>query len=267
MRVIIFGGTGTIGRIIAEAYISTCPNLYLRIFSNSENELWETEQIFGNEKIRYLLGDIRDYQRVKRAMMGVDLVFNCAAIKHVPICEYNPMEAVTVNIIGLDNILRAATTLGIKRVIHISTDKAVEPIGVMGATKLIGEHMCKIRNGNNGVMISCVRLGNVMGSRGSFIQVIQNCEHQNKPIPLTHPEATRYVMSSIEVREFILNCFAYMRGGEIFIPKLEKIKIIDLVKDAQRVDVIGLRPGEKLHEKLFSSYESIQEEGAFYIVS
>ena len=176
-KILVCGGTGSIGSEIVSQLLNWNPKT-IRILSNSENELWETKIRFNDaaEKIRFLLGDIRNPERVKRAVADVDYIFNAAAIKHVPFSEYNPMEAINVNIHGLENIIEASFLYNVKKLVHISTDKAVVPTTVMGATKMLGERLCISRDfakGPHPTTISCVRFGNVLGSRGSIIPLIE----------------------------------------------------------------------------------------------
>lgn len=257
----VFGGTGTIGSFIVEALQPYEPHS-IRVFCNDENSLWECEQKWGDGNLRYLLGDIRDFRRVKRAVKDVDYVFNCAAIKHVPFAEYNPMEAVDVNIHGLENIIEACIHYDIKKLLHISTDKAVEPNCCMGMTKGIGERLCQIRDNNKGqskTLISCIRLGNVWGSRGSIIPLLQKWKEQNLPMKITDKRMERYFIKPKRLQEFIFKVFEIMEGGEIFVPKLKSYKIMDVIKlinyNNLEIEEIGIRKGEKLKEKLLSDSE------------
>lgn len=257
----IFGGTGTIGMLIVEALLQYDFHS-IRIFSNDENSLWKCERKWGNDKLRYLLGDIRDFRRVKRAIRDVNYVFNCAAIKHVPFAEYNPLEAVNVNIYGLENIIEACLVYNIEKLLHISTDKAIRPTSIMGMTKGIGEQLCRIRNDSKGeaqTLISCIRLGNVWESRGSLVKIIEKCVREYKPIPVTDIRMERYFIKQKELQDFILKVFNRMKGGEIYIPKLKNYKIIDIIKDIAGdkypITIIGRRKGEKLKEKLITKLE------------
>jgi FlaA1/EpsC-like NDP-sugar epimerase len=258
----VFGGPGTIGSLIVE-YLRPLRTKAIRVFCNNENELWEVQQQWGygiDNTIRYLLGDIRNRERCKLALKGVDYVFNAAAIKHVPFAEYNPLEAVNTNIIGLDNIINACVERKVKKLLHISTDKAVRPSTVMGATKFIGERLLKMRWAQNPkVNMICIRLGNVWNSRGSIIPLVNECMKLEKPIPLTHPDMTRYFMQPEEVIKFIMEAFEYGKRGEIWIPKLKVVKILDIIKGEAGIDYpyeeIGIRKGEKINEELISEEE------------
>lgn len=255
----VFGGTGTIGSLIVEYLLNQNP-YSIRVFCNDENSLWEKQQEWNNEKIRYLLGDIRDLDRVRRALFNVDYVFNCAAIKHVPFAEYNPLEAVQTNIIGLDNIITASIENKVKKLLHMSTDKAINPSCVMGASKMISERLLQIRWAQHpNIQMICVRSGNVLDSRGSFTQIINILKENNVPIKITDLEMTRFFIKQNEIVDFIIKAFKEGINGEIWVPILKETKIIDLIHeivgDDYPIEVIGVRKGEKLHEKLLSNYE------------
>jgi len=223
-------------------------------------------------QLRYLLGDVRNFDRVKRAMSGIDYVFNAAAIKHVPIAEYNPMEAVTVNIIGLDNIIEAAFIQNVQKIIHISTDKAVTPTTVMGCTKMLGERLCISRNwakGSSTMNISCVRFGNVLGSRGSIIPLIKSQIEQGNEVTLTGAKMKRFFMSLSQAVQLVLRAMMISLGSEIFVLKMPTVLIKDLIsviieeyaikigKDPKNIKIkdIGPRIGEKFDEDLLSPIE------------
>ena len=256
----VFGGTGTIGSLIVE-YLATQNPYSIRIFSNDENSLWESQQKWGvNEPYRYLLGDIRNLERVNRALKGVDYVFNCAAIKHVPFAEYNPREAVETNIIGLDNIIEGCRVHKIKRLLHISTDKAVEPTTLMGMTKGISERLIQIRwTQNPEIAMVVVRLGNVYGSRGSVIPIVRKQKANGLPITITNPDMERFFMMPKEVIKFIIRAFKGSGKGEIWVPRLKSSRLMDVIekeigKDCS-ISIIGTRKGEKLEEILLTDYE------------
>lgn len=255
----VFGGTGTIGSLIVE-YLQTQKPYAIRVFSNDENSMWEAQQKWiARDEMRYLIGDIRNYERVKDAIHGVDYVFNCAAIKHVPFAEYNPLEAVDVNIHGLHNIVRACVHHKVKKILHISTDKAVEPSCVMGNTKAISEKVLQtVWSQNPTIGMVCVRLGNVWDSRGSIIPLVKECQRLQKPVPITSPSMTRFFMKPHEVVEFIMKAFMEGGDGEIYIPKLNAVSIMDVIRGEIgefTYEEIGLRKGEKLTEKLITTEE------------
>lgn len=256
----VFGGTGTIGSLIVE-YLAEQKPYVIRVFSNDENSLWESQQRWGiNEPYRYLLGDIRNLERVNRALKGVDYVFNCAAIKHVPFAEYNPREAVDTNIIGLDNIIEGCRVHKVKRLLHISTDKAVEPTTLMGMTKGISERLIQIRWAQNPeIVMVVVRLGNVYGSRGSVIQIVREQKTKGLPITITNPNMERFFMMPGDVIEFIIKAFKNAGKGEIWVPRLKESKLMDIIENEVgsdwSIEIIGNRKGEKLREILLTDYE------------
>lgn len=259
--IIVFGGTGTIGTLIVEHLIKQKP-YSIRIFTNDENGLWEKHQEWGTHNFRYILGDIRNLEKVRRALKGVDYVFNCAAAKHVPICEYNPIEADNINVGGLDNIIDGCIYHKIKKLLHISTDKACEPTTLMGMTKGISEKLVQIRWVKNPtIQMVVVRLGNVHGSRGSVIQIIREQKANGKPITITNPDMHRFFMMPDEVTEFIMKAFKKGKDGEIWVPKLEESNLMDVIRKEVGKDypitIIGNRRGEKLHEKLLTDYEKL----------
>ncbi|MFX0017202.1 MAG: SDR family NAD(P)-dependent oxidoreductase [Promethearchaeota archaeon] len=271
--ILVAGGTGTIGSEIVAQLLDMNPKT-IRILSNSENELWKTRLRFKDSilKLRFLLGDIRDYERTLRAANNVDYIFNAAAVKHVPISEYNPMEAINVNIHGLENIIEAAFNCNVKKVIHISTDKAVNPTTVMGATKMLGERLCisrEIAKGTHKTQISIVRFGNVLGSRGSVIPLIKEQIKTGNYVTLTDEKMKRFFLSISQAVGLVLKAAVMAKGGEIFVLKMPSFFIKDLIeilieeyapkigKDPKsiKINIIGPRMGEKLNEVLISPIE------------
>jgi UDP-N-acetylglucosamine 4,6-dehydratase len=272
-KILVCGGTGTIGSEIVAQLLKYNPKA-IRILSNSEIELWESKQKFHNneENLRFLLGDIRNYERVKRAAKDVDIIFNAAAVKHVPIGEYNPMEAINVNIHGLENIIEAAFENNVEKLINISTDKAVNPTTVMGATKMLGERLCisrELAKGTNSTIISCVRFGNVLGSRGSIIPLIINQIENQGYVTITDEKMKRFFMSISQAVNLVLQASVIAKGAEIFVLKMPVVYIKDLIeviieeycnkikKDSKSIEIknIGARFSEKLDEELISSEE------------
>ncbi len=285
-NVLITGGTGSIGSEIVRALLKYDPKS-IRVFSNSENEIWETSQRFKKKKkkIRLLLGDVRNFERVKKAMDGVDLVFHAAAIKHVPISEYNPMEAVEVNVLGLHNVIEAAILHDVKHLVNISTDKAVNPSTVMGATKMIGERLCTSRQlslGTHPIVMSSVRFGNVLGSRGSIIPLIKDMILKDETIPLTDKNMRRFFMSVQQATELVLKTMVIAQGTEIFVLKMPTIRIKDLFEviienyapivgknpASIKIEEVGARPGEKIDEELISinEYPSCYDKEDMFII-
>jgi len=271
--ILVTGGTGTIGSEIVSQLLEMNPKT-IRILSNSENELWEAKLRFKDSalKLRFLLGDIRDYERILRATNNVDYIFNASAVKHVPISEYNPMEAINVNIHGLENIIEAAFKCNVKKLIHISTDKAVNPTTVMGATKMLGERLCisrELAKGTHKTQISIVRFGNVLGSRGSIIPLIKEQIKTGNYVTLTDEKMKRFFLSISQAVGLVLKATVFAKGGEIFVLKMPAIFIKDLIDiiieeyapkigknpKSIKIKTIGPRLGEKINEVLISPVE------------
>ncbi len=262
--VLITGGTGSFGRKFTDIMLRKYHPKKLIILSRDELKQHEMRQIYpdiGDVAMRYFIGDVRDRERLYRAFKGVDIVIHAAALKQVPACEYNPFEAVQTNIIGAKNVIDAAIDQGVKRVIAISTDKAVNPINLYGATKLCAEKLFvqgTSYSGEGGPRFSCARYGNVVGSRGSVAEVFLE-QRRNGKITITDPRMTRFWITLEKGVEFVVRCLELMHGGEIFVPKIPSMNIMDLAKaiaDKSEIEYIGTRPGEKLHEALVSEDEA-----------
>ena len=259
--IFITGGTGSFGRKCAEALLKIGPPRKLIIFSRDELKQYEMQQQLDHPCIRYFIGDVRDSDRLRRAMSDVDIVIHAAALKQVPACEYNPFEAVKTNIMGAVNVIDAAIDTGVDRVLAVSTDKAVNPVNIYGATKLCAEKLFVQGNaysGNGGPKFSCTRYGNVVGSRGSAIPLFQQ-QRANGVITVTDERMTRFWVTLEKGVEFVLNCVQDMHGGEIFVPKIPSMTILDLVKAIApecEIKYTGIRPGEKIHEVLVSPEEA-----------
>ena len=262
--ILITGGTGSFGNKFTEILFKKYKPKKVIILSRDEFKQHQMSKIFpGNEySIRYFLGDIRDKMRLYRAFEGVDYVIHAAALKHVPALEYNPMEAVKTNIMGADNIIDAAIDTGVDKVMVLSTDKAVNPINLYGATKLVAEKIFIDANAYAGarVKFSVVRYGNVIGSRGSVIPIFLHLKKQGiREFPITDERMTRFWVTLEEGVEFVMRALENSIGGEIFVPKLSSMKIADLLKaiDSEaKAKIIGIRPGEKIHESLISPDEA-----------
>lgn len=260
--VLVTGGTGSFGRKFAEILLNDFHPAKLIIFSRDELKQHEMrESGFDQENLRYFIGDVRDQLRLRRAMDGVDIVVHAAALKQVPACEYNPIEAIMTNIMGGRNVIEAALDTDVERVMSLSTDKAVNPINLYGATKLAAEKLFIQSNayaGGRGTRFSSVRYGNVLGSRGSVVPVFLRQKKQGK-ITITDERMTRFWLTIEEGVRFTIRCIEQMQGGEVFIPKIPSMKIIDLadaVAPRAEMEIIGIRPGEKLHEVLISEDEA-----------
>ena len=273
--ILITGGTGSFGKKCTEIILKNYKPKKLIIFSRDELKQWEMRQVF-NEKdypcMRYFIGDIRNKDRLYRGFYGVDFVIHAAALKQVPALEYNPFEAVETNIIGAQNIIDAAIDRGVKKVIFVSTDKAVNPINLYGATKLCAEKLFVAGNSYAGgrTKFSVVRYGNVVGSRGSVIPFFLKYK-QNGRLPITDIRMTRFWITLEQGVNFVLSCLEKMRGGEIFVPKIPSMKIVDLAKaicPECKLKIIGIRPGEKINEVLISKDESRRtlDMGDFFII-
>ncbi|MDY6866668.1 MAG: UDP-N-acetylglucosamine 4,6-dehydratase (inverting) [Chloroflexota bacterium] len=261
-NVLITGGTGSFGKKFVEVMIRDYHPKRLIIFSRDELKQHEMRTSgFDYPNLRYFIGDVRDLPRLKRALNGVDIVVHAAALKQVPACEYNPMEAVKTNILGSSNVIDAALDTGVKKVMALSTDKAVNPVNLYGATKLAAEKLMVQSNAYAGGMTtrySCVRYGNVVGSRGSVVPLFIK-QRQTGEVTLTDERMTRFWISLDQGVEFVIRCIENMHGGEVFVPKIPSMKMVDLahaIAPDAKLRIIGIRPGEKLHEVLISEDEA-----------
>jgi UDP-N-acetylglucosamine 4,6-dehydratase len=260
--VLITGGTGSFGKKFVEIMLQEYKPAKLIVFSRDELKQHQMREMgLQDPRLRYFIGDVRDPLRLRRAMNGVDYVVHAAALKQVPACEYNPIEAILTNIMGGRNVVEAALDAGVKRVMALSTDKAVNPVNLYGATKLAAEKLFVQSNAYAGGMqtrFACVRYGNVVGSRGSVVEVFIRQRDQGA-ITVTDERMTRFWLSVEQGVKFTIRCLEQMHGGEVFVPKIASMKIVDLAEaiapDSQ-VEIIGIRPGEKLHEVLLSEHES-----------
>jgi len=260
--VLVTGGTGSFGRKFTEVMLREIQPAKLIIFSRDELKQHEMRtQGFDAPNLRYFLGDVRDESRLRRAMNGVDLVVHAAALKQVPACEYNPFEAVLTNIIGGRNVVEAALDTGVERVMALSTDKAVNPVNLYGATKLAAEKLIIQSNAyaaGTGTRFSCVRYGNVIGSRGSVVPVFLR-QRDSGRLTITDARMTRFWLSLEQGVRFTIRCIEEMQGGEVFVPRIPSMRVQDLAQalaPGTEIEYIGIRPGEKLHEVLVSEDEA-----------
>src|SRR5262252_5913182 len=260
--VLVTGGTGSFGKKFAEIMLREYGPKKLVIFSRDELKQHEMRASgFDDASLRYFIGDVRDPERLNRALTGVTVVVHAAALKQVPACEYNPFEAIQTNIMGGRNVIDAAIDTGVQRILALSTDKAVNPINLYGATKLCAEKMFVQANayaGAQNTRFSCARYGNVVGSRGSVIPVFLE-QRKHGRITITDPRMTRFWLSLDHGVRFVMRCIEQMHGGEIFVPKIPSMRLVDLAETVApgcEVEYIGIRPGEKLHEVLVSEDES-----------
>lgn len=268
--ILVTGGSGSIGQSIVKKALEDGAKS-VKVFSNDENGLYEMEQIFTNKKIEYVVGDIRNSETVNFAVKGIDIIFHAAALKHVDRCELNPFETFTVNIIGTNNIVKAAVNENVKKVISISSDKAVNPIGVMGATKLLGEKLLSAESFHtkSKTIFASVRFGNVLHTRGSILPRIEDQIKNGGPITLTDKRMKRFFMTKNDAVKLIVNATNIATGGEIFILKMPLLLLNDLFEVMKEIlapkygfnpkqiktKIIGIRPGEKLTEYLLTDFE------------
>ena len=275
-KILITGGTGSFGNRVAEHLFKQSPSL-VRIFSRDEKKQWEMQQKFP--QFDYIIGDVRDEARLEESMAGIDLVFHAAALKHVPSCEKYPFEAYKTNVVGSQNACRTAKAAGVKVFVALSTDKAVKPINAMGTSKAMMEKIVCSQNINeNETKFCCVRYGNVMGSRGSVIPLFKRQIESDRPITITVPEMTRFLLTLDQSVGLVLHAMKNAIGGEIFVRKAPACTIEILANSVRKkfskkgeshpVEVSGIRPGEKLHEILVNEYEMrrITDEELFYTV-
>ncbi|MDP6662992.1 MAG: UDP-N-acetylglucosamine 4,6-dehydratase (inverting) [SAR202 cluster bacterium] len=271
--VLVTGGTGSFGQRFVETVLKRWEPRKVIVFSRDELKQSEMAREFHGQNIRYFIGDVRDLDRLRRAMRGVEMVVHAAAMKQVPTCEYNPFEAVKTNVLGAANVIEAAIDAGVRKVLAISTDKATNPVNLYGATKLCAEKLFVQGNaysGEGGTRFSCARYGNVVGSRGSVAPLFLE-QRANGPLTVTDERMTRFWITLQQGVDFVLHCLDALRGGEIFVPKLPSMRIMDLVGAVApgcEVRVTGIRPGEKVHEVLVSEDEAHHtvEQEKLYII-
>ena len=261
--VLITGGTGSLGKSLVEYFLNETKVRRIAVFSRDELKQHNMRQHFQDDpRLRWFLGDVRDIERLKRALHKVDYVIHAAALKQVDTGEYNPMEFIKTNVLGSQNLIDSAIETGVKRVVALSTDKASSPINLYGATKLTADKLFVAANNYShgyGTSFSVVRYGNVMGSRGSVIPFFQQLASQGKPLPITDFRMTRFWISIESAVKFVIDSLEMMTGGELYVPKIPSMKIIDLAKAISPNSEIyetGIRPGEKLHEEMISEDDS-----------
>ncbi|MBA3052663.1 MAG: NAD-dependent epimerase/dehydratase family protein [Candidatus Omnitrophica bacterium] len=284
-NIFVSGGTGSIGSGIVKQLLEYNVET-IRVFSNDENSHFKLQQRFRNHpKLRYLIGDVRDRIRLKKAVEGVDIIFHAAALKHVPFCEYNPFEAVNINVLGTQNLIDAALEANVDKMVTISTDKAASPTNVMGSTKLLAERLTSSADyykGYKKTVFCSVRFGNVLASRGSVIPIFMDQIKAGGPVTVTDMNTTRFIMSISRAVELVIKATVHSFGGEIFIFKMQALKIGELAsvmidkyavehkhnKDDIKLKKIGSRDGEKLYEELMTPEESknAYETGEMFIL-
>ena len=264
-NILITGGTGSFGKKITETILTRYPNVgRLVIYSRDELKQYEMAQKYPHQKypqVRFFIGDIRDQARFKRACERIDIIIHAAALKQVPTAEYNPMEAVKSNVIGAENVIDAALETDVKIVIALSTDKAAAPINLYGATKLVSDKLFISANnikGSRDLKFAVVRYGNVMGSRGSVIPFFLK-KAKEGVLPITHKDRTRFNISLPEGVDMVLWAIEHAKGGELFVPKIPSYKILTVAKaiaPSAKIEYVGIRPGEKLHEEMITASDS-----------
>jgi UDP-N-acetylglucosamine 4,6-dehydratase len=259
--ILLTGGTGSFGHAFVERVLGQWPDATIRVYSRDELKQSEMNARFGDAQIRYFIGDVRNKTRLTRATQGADIVVHAAAMKQVPACEYNPFEAVQTNILGSQHVVDCAIDAGVPKVVALSTDKAVNPVNLYGATKLCAEKI--VVQGNAyaaqfGTRLACVRYGNVVGSRGSVVPIFAR-QRETGRLTITDARMTRFWITLPQAVDLVLYALENMRGGEVFIPKIPSMRVMDLadaMAPGTETEIIGIRPGEKLHELLLTSDEA-----------
>lgn len=274
-NILITGGTGSFGKQFVRTILKRYKPNKVIIYSRDELKQYEMAQKFNDECMRYFIGDVRDLPRLQKAMCGVDFVVHAAALKHVPIAEYNPMECIKTNVMGAQNVIDACIANNVKKIIALSTDKAASPANLYGASKLVSDKLFVAANnltGGHEIEFSVVRYGNVLGSRGSVIPYFEKLIAAGaKKLPITEPNMTRFWITLQEGVDFVLKNFQRMQGGEIFVPKIPSMKMTEMAKAIAphlEQEIIGIRPGEKLHEvmcPLDDSHLTLEFEDHFII--
>jgi len=261
--VLITGGTGSLGKELIANLLTSTNARRIAVYSRDELKQLQLRTHFeDNPRLRWFIGDIRDVNRLKRALHGVDYVIHTAALKQVDTGEYNPMEFIKTNVLGSQNVIEASIDAGVKKIVALSTDKASSPINLYGATKLTADKLFIAANNYSkayGTSFSVVRYGNVMGSRGSVIPFFQKLARKGEPLPLTDLRMTRFWISIKDAVEFVMESFELMEGGELYVPRIPSMKLIDLahaIDENSIIKRIGIRPGEKLHEEMISADDS-----------
>jgi len=272
-NIFITGGTGSFGKKYTEMILTQYKPNKIIIYSRDELKQYEMGQTFNDPCMRYFIGDVRDRERLSEAMDGVDFVIHAAALKHVPVAEYNPMECIRTNIDGAENVIKAAIKNNVEKVIALSTDKASSPINLYGATKLASDKLFVAANnmvGSRKTRFAVVRYGNVVGSRGSVVPFFQKLmEDGATELPITDVDMTRFLITLKDGVQFVLDNFQRMHGGEIFIPKIPSMKMTDLAKALAPElphKVIGIRPGEKMHEVMITADDRVVEFDTYYVI-
>jgi UDP-N-acetylglucosamine 4,6-dehydratase len=260
--ILLTGGTGSFGHAFVQRVLRDHPTATIRIFSRDELKQWEMRERFRDDRLRFFIGDIRNKTRLYRAMQGADIVVHAAAMKQVPACEYNPFEAVQTNILGGQHVVDCAIDAGVEKVVALSTDKAVNPVNLYGATKLCAEKIVVRGNtyaSRSATRLACVRYGNVVGSRGSVIPVFQRQKAEQGRLTITDPRMTRFWITLDGAVDLVMHALDTMLGGEVFVPKIPSVRVMDIaeaIAPGLPIEIIGIRPGEKLDELLLTPDEA-----------
>lgn len=264
--ILITGGTGSFGRKFVQKILQSHPNIKkLIVYSRDEQKQFDMAEVYSPAKypaLRYVIGDIRDFDRLNRVCEGVDIIFHAAAMKHVPVAELNPIECIKTNILGSENVINAALNNHVKHVVALSTDKAASPVNLYGATKLCADKLfvaANLAKGDRDIRFSVVRYGNVIGSNGSVMPYFLQKKKEGK-IPVTHPDMTRFNISQDAGVDMALFALENAWGGEIFVPKIPSFKIVDLARaiaPEAEIEFIGIRPGERLNEEMITDTDSL----------
>jgi len=277
-RILITGGTGSCGQQITHRLLNEKPKEIIILSRDEKKQVDMSYELKNHAEVKFFIGDVRDYERVDELSSGVDVIFHTAAMKYVNFCERNPLEAAKTNINGTGNVIKAALKNKVKKVVYLSTDKAVEPVNVMGMTKAVAEKLVAEANfspQNKGTTLACIRYGNVMNSRGSVIPFFRSLLQRNKPLTITHPSMTRFLLTINEATELVIYAASNMKGGEVFVRKVPSVKIVELAevlaqeqKRRFKPEIIGTYPGEKLHELLVSKAERSRaiEKSNYFII-
>lgn len=260
--ILLTGGTGSFGTAFVKRVLSTWSSAVIRVFSRDELKQGEMRARFGDKQVRYLIGDVRDKDRLHRAAQGADILIHAAAMKQVPACEYNPFEAIRTNVLGAQNVVDSAIDVGVPKVLALSTDKAVNPVNLYGATKLCAEKIFVQGNAyaaQSSTRMACVRYGNVVGSRGSVVPLFRAQASEEGRLTITDERMTRFWITLDQAVDLVLYGLEHMSGGEIFIPKIPSMRVTELaeaVAPGIPHEITGIRPGEKIHETLLTADES-----------
>ena len=270
-KYLITGGPGSLGQEICKSLLSLCDTKEIIMFSRNETKQFESSMSISDGRVKYVIGDIKNYESLFTIMKGVDYVFHAAALKHIDLAEKSPDETIKINVLGTSNVVNAAIQNGVKKVLLISTDKACIPTSIYGVSKLLSEKNVILSNGSSDTKFSVVRFGNLIGSNGSIFQKWKIMKDDNQRITVTHKDMTRFFIRSSEAAMWAVKFIKEMVGGELFVPKMKSANIYDIAKSfisESQIDITGTRAGEKLDEDILSSMElgTVEDFGEFFIL-